>query len=470
MRPIHFSITVLASALLAACATGPDYQQPAVALAPTYVGAHAIASGATPDNWWRTFNDPQLDRAVERALSHNLDLAQVQARVVQARAAADLAGAHLMPAVGAAGSAARVHSSLRSPVGEIAHAVGAPRDYNDYALGAQASWELDLAGGLRRGREAAKADARAAEVSAGAMQVSIAAEVADAYLALRGLQARLAVAEDQERTQARLVELVRRRFDEGVSSNRELQRATGALEGVRASVSPLSAAIDGQLNRLDVLMGVQAGSYRAELLPPAVVPAAPLPTGSLMPADLLRRRPDVVAAEHRLIAANARIGAAIGEYYPQVSIGAALGFASLGTADLFSRSAQQAQGMAGLRWRLFDFGRIDAEVAGARGREAEALAAYRGSILRASEDVETALSRFTQRGIESTVLQRQISALRTAREQTQTAYLNGVVGLIEVLDAERELLAASDRLAIAKSEEARASVAAFRALGGGWKG
>jgi len=469
MRPICLSLTLLLPSILASCAAvGPDYKPPNVPLIASYIGTQAITLGETSDTWWRSFNDPLLDRAVERALTNNMDFAQVGARVEQARAAARLAGANLSPAVNVSSSAERTHESLKSSVGELAHGVGAPRDYSEYALGTQASWELDIFGGLRRGREAAKAEELVAEANAGAMRVSIAAEVADAYLALRGLQARLAVAEDQERTQARLVELIQQRFAEGLSSNRELQRAIGALEGVRASIPPLHAAIDGQLNRLDVLMGVQAGIHRAELLPSAAVPAAPPPSGSLTPADLLRRRPDVVAAEHRLIAANARIGAAIAEYYPHVSIGAALGFVSLGATGLLSSDALRAQGVAGLRWRLFDFGRIDAEVAGARGKEAEALAAYRGAILRATEDVETALSRFTQSGIETRILEQQIAALHSARTQTQLAYRNGVVGLIDVLDADRELLTASDRLATAKSEEARASVAAFRALGGGW--
>jgi len=470
MRAFHSSLALLASGVLTACAVGPDYKRPEVALTSAYLGGSAMLPSVTPDTWWRTFDDPMLDRAVERALSRNLDLAQVQARVEQARAAASLTSANLMPAVDASGSAERVHSSLKSPIGEIAHAVGAPRNYSDYALGAQASWEIDLFGGLRRGREAAIADERVAEAGAGAMRVSIAAEAADAYIALRELQARMAAAEAQERTQDKLVELVRQRFNEGVSSDREFQRAVAALEGVRASIPPLRAAIDGQLNRLDVLMGAQAGTYRAEFLPATIVPAAPPPAGSLTPADLLRRRPDVVAAEHRLIAANARIGTAIAEYYPHISIGAVLGFSSLGTADIFSRAAQQAQGVAGLRWRLFDFGRIDAEVAMSRGREGEALAGYRNAILKATEDVETALSRLAQRGIEAKLRERQIAALRIARNQTQLAYENGVVGLIDVLDADRELLAASDRLATAKSEEARASVAAFRALGGGWSG
>jgi outer membrane protein TolC len=147
-----------------------------------------------------------------------------------------------------------------------------------------------------------------------------------------------------------------------------------------------------------------------------------------------------------------------------------LSFVNVGTGNLFTGGALHSAGVAGLRWRLFDFGRVDAEVAIARGKQAEALSRYRSAILRASEDVETALSRYIHGGSEVEALERQITALRVAREQAQFAYQNGVAGLIEVLDADRELLDASDLLAMAKANHTRASVAIFRALGGGWHG
>lgn len=464
-----FPIITFTSAALAACAVGPDYRRPDVALTTSYVNGDGVAAApATPNTWWREFNDPVLDRVVERALDQNLDLAQVKARLDQARAAARQAGAALAPNVGFDASASSVHQSIESPIGQVAHALGAARDYRDYSVGAQASWELDLFGGLRRGKEAAGAEAEAAEIAAGAARVAVAAETADAYLALRGLQARLAVAEQEEGNEAKLVDLIRQRTGQGISSDRELQRATGDLEGVRASIPPIRAAIDAQLNRLDILMGAPAGTHRAELLSATDLPTAPTPSGSATPADLLRRRPDVVAAERRLAASNARIGAAIADYYPHVSLSGLIGVASLGTAQLFSNGAVQAAGIAGLRWRLFDFGRVDAEVAMARGRKAEALTAYRATAIRATEDVENALSLLMQSEQEMAALQRQIASLQTARSQTQSAYQEGALSLIEVLDIDRQLLAASDRLAGAKANAARASVASFRALGGGW--
>jgi outer membrane protein TolC len=194
------------------------------------------------------------------------------------------------------------------------------------------------------------------------------------------------------------------------------------------------------------------------------------PVGSAAPAALLQRRPDIVIAERHLAAANARIGAAVAEYYPHLTFNGLLGFDSVDTSSLFSSAGLQSEALVGLRWRLFEFGRVDAEVAIARGREAEALAAYRATVLHATEDVEVALSQFVESRSEAEVLARQIAALARAREEAETAYEGGVLPLLEVLEADRDLLTARDRLVTTNANEARAAVASFRALGGGWIG
>ena len=406
---------------------------------------------------------------VDRAVAGNTDLAQARARIDQSRAAARTAGAALLPTLDVNAATTAVSQSRDTPLGRISQAVGAPRGYTDDAIGTQASWEIDVFGGLRRGREAARDDLAAAQASGGAVAIAVAAETADAYLTLRAFQARLAIARDQERNQALLDNLVRQRVDQGVAADRERNRTTAQLEGVRATMAPLRAGIEAQLNRIDVLVGDQPGTNRAMLVDARPVPAAPLPAGSAAPADLLRRRPDIVAAERRLAASNARIGVAIADYYPHLSLSGLLGVASLGTGTLFTGGAVQASGGAGLRWRLFDFGRVDAEVAGARGRQAETLAAWRGSVLIAAEDVETALARLVETHAERASLERQVAALGRAATQARDAYAGGVIGLIDVTDADRELLATADRLAVVRGEESRAAVAAYRALGGGWK-
>lgn len=459
-------VTLLA---LSGCAVGPDYVRPEIALTSAFQGSTAIDTAADDGDWWRGFNDPLLSTLVAKAVADNLDVAQAGARIAQSRAVAKAAGAALLPTLDATGGASTVSQSRETPVGRVTTALGVPRGYTQYDAGAGASWEIDLFGGLRRGREAARADLGASEMDAAAVRVAVAAETADAYLSLRALQARLAVAESQTRNQVVLLDLIQRRFDQGVSAERELNRTRAALEGVQAGSAPIRAGIAAQMNRIDVLVGEQPGTNRALLTQAAEVPAAPPPSGSASPEDILRRRPDVAAAERRLAASSARIGQAVADYYPRISLSGLLGVASIGTSRLFTGGAVQASGTAGLRWRLFDFGRVDAEVAQARGRQAEELAAWRGSVLRAAEDVETALSRLTEVHVQRAALERQVAALTLTRRQAQDAYQGGVVALIEVTDADRELLDASDLLANVKGEEARASVAAYKALGGGWR-
>jgi outer membrane protein TolC len=218
---------------------------------------------------------------------------------------------------------------------------------------------------------------------------------------------------------------------------------------------------------LDVLFGVQPGTYRAERrssMPVPVAPGWPRPA-----ADLIRRRPDLIVAERRLAAANARIGVAIAESYPRFSLGALLGSTTtISSGNLLTRGATQALGVLGRRWRLFDVGRVDAQIATARGHQAEALAAYRLAALRATEDVENAFSALVKRESELGILTRGKSSFARARENADAAYRAGIVSLIEVLDADSNLLQARDAKAQAQTEAVRAAIAAFRALGGGW--
>jgi NodT family efflux transporter outer membrane factor (OMF) lipoprotein len=458
---------------LSGCTVGPDYRKPPESLgefhgAAALEGRQSLVPSPPLDRWWSGFEDPELTRIVQRALDQNLDLAAALARVQQARAAAREAGAQLLPSVDLTAQATRIHQSLESPTGSVArHLPGYDRNQSVYDVGAGASWEIDLFGGLRRGAQAASAEAQAAEAERLGTRVSVAADAADTYLQIRGDQARLAVAEDQVATDAQLLDLVRLRFAHGLAADREVAQAEALLSEARASLQPLRIDLEAQLNRLDVLMGAQPGTYAAELKVPAAIPSVPAIAAGT-PADLLRRRPDVVAAERRLAAASARIGVAISDYYPKFSLSGLLGFESLSPGNLCKAATFQPAAVAGLRWRLFDFGKVDAEVAQARGADAEALAQYRLSILRAAEDVENAFTRLVQLEAHAEELQREVAALTRARDLSQSAYQAGINPLSDVLDARRQLLSAQDELAHTRADAARAAVQTFRALGGGW--
>jgi len=279
----------------------------------------------------------------------------------------------------------------------------------------------------------------------------------------------LAFANDQVTTDEHLLRLVSQRKTAGIASDRELAQAEAVLAQAKASIPPILITLEAQLNRLDVLMGVQPGTYASELKSGGDIPELPPISGFNDPSQLLRRRPDIIAAERKLAASNARIGQAIAEYYPKISLSALLGNEAISPGDLFRERAFQPTAVAGLQWRLFDFGRVDAEVKQAKGANAEALSQYRSVVLRAAEEVEDSFSALAQSEVRQRDVLQEISALQRVRDRSQESYQAGVIGLTDVLDADRQLLVARDDLALTREAAARAGVASFRALGGGWQ-
>lgn len=465
---------VISTSLAAGCAVGPDYHRPDAPLADHYLGQAAVerraaAAPASFARWWAGFGDAQLSALVDKALAQNLEIAQARARVLQARAGLGAANAALLPSATVNGQAARAYQSVETPLGRVLDAApGYDRYGNSYEANLEASWELDVFGGLRRGKEAALADYQASEAGAVATRLAVAAQTADIYTSIRGLQARLAIARRQVDTQQALLDKVRLLHARGLAAEYQVQQTEGELAHVRASMPVLQAGLDAAMNAMDVMLGSAPGTHRAELAAASAIPRAPQLAATGTPADLLRRRPDLIAAERRLVASNARIGEAISEYYPKFSLSALLGSATTQSGNLFSAGAAQSAGVLGLRWRLFDFGRINAQIDLAKGQEAEALAAYRESVLRASEDVENAFSALINRETQAAILTAGENSLASARQSSFTAYRNGTASLIEVLNADQTLLRTADARAQAQTESARAAIAAFRALGGGW--
>jgi NodT family efflux transporter outer membrane factor (OMF) lipoprotein len=421
--------------------------------------------------WWEGFGDPQLARLVRLALAQNLDLAQASARVAQARAGLGAANAALLPSGNVSAQGTRAYQSVETPLGQVLHSKPDFDRYgNAYEANLGAAWELDLFGGLRRGREAALAEYQASAAGVAAVRLAVAAQTADIYISIRGLQTRLDVARKQVLTQQELLSTINLLYGKGLAAELQVWQAEGALAQVRASVPVLEAGVDTAMNALDVMLGAAPGTHREELAQAGLIPTAPQIASTGSPRDLLRRRPDLIVAERRLAASNARIGMAVAEYYPKLSLSGVIGSAtSLSSGNLFTGGASQATGTLGLRWRLFDFGRINAQIDLAKGQEAEALAGYRLAVLRATEDVENALSALVKREDQAGILAQGVDSLRRAREASSAAYQKGVVSLIEVLQADENLLRASDMRAQAQAESARAAVAVFKALGGGWQ-
>jgi NodT family efflux transporter outer membrane factor (OMF) lipoprotein len=471
---LRMGFALALGANLTGCAVGPKYHRPTVNLQPFHnapsIETRTFPLSAPPlDQWWTGFRDPELTQIVKRALDQNLDLAAAMTRVQQARAAAQGAGARRTPSGNLYASTTTLHQSTESMTGRLAsHLPGYSRTQNYYDLGFIASWETDLFGGLKKGAQAATAEAQAAEASQTGTRITVAAEAADAYMQIRGAQARLIFANDQIATDEHLVELVQQRKDAGVASDRELAQAQTLLSQAKATIPLLTVSLEAQLNRLDVLMGAQPGTYAAELSSVADIPDVPQLSGYGTPTDLLRRRPDIIAAERMVAASNARIGQVLSEYYPKLSVSGIVGSQALAPAHLFEQQGFQPISVVGLRWRLFDFGAVAAEVKRARGANAEALLQYQSSALHAAEDVEDAFSLLVQSENRRNEILREIAELQRVRDLSEESYAAGVIALTDVLDADRQLLAAKDDLAVARENAARAAVGSYRALGGGW--
>ncbi|KKC45143.1 efflux transporter outer membrane subunit [Acinetobacter sp. V2] len=459
---------------LTACTVGPNYKRPNISLPEQYLGT---PSNSSNDNnkadiavWWQSFNDPQLTRYVTLALKQNLDLTQAYTRVTQAQAGLSAVNASLQPIGTVGAQAAKVYQSVETPLGQVLNSMPDFDRYgSSYEANLSATWELDIFGGLRRDREAALANYQSSNAGASAVHLMVAAQTANIYINIRGLQSRLDIAHQQLQTQQQLLSTINLLYSKGLASEFQVKQAKANVAQVQAIVPVLGMNLDIAMNALDVMLGTVPGTHRAELAEVKPIPVIPQITETGTPRDLLRRRPDLIMAERQLAASNARIGSAIAEYYPKVSLGGLIGSATTASGNLFSSGANQAAGLLGLRWRLFDFGRINAEISLSKGQEAEKLAAYQLAVLHATEDVENSLSTLSKRQEQLMALQDGENALKHAQKIALIAYQKGINSRIEVLQAESNALQFSDRKLQARTDSALAAVAVYKSLGGGWQ-
>jgi len=477
MLPRRTLLAILCASMTFGCAVGPDYRRPDAPLQAHYVqsqghvGHGQVVSNAGQDAWWESFNDPLLVSLVNTALDQNLDIAQASARMAQAKAGVGAAEAALQPIGAVSASAARAQQSLEDQMGRVlSQNPKYDRWGNAYTANLSASWELDVFGGLKRETEAAVADYQASQAGVAATRLVVEAQVADIYILIRGLQARLDIAKQQVQTQQGLLAKVTLLYQRGVAAENQVHQSEAALAQAQAAVPVLQAGLDSAMNALDVMLGTPPGTNRDKLAAATPIPLPPQIASVGSPSDLLERRPDLIVAERKLVALNAQVGEAISEYYPKFSLGALIGSATtIASRNLFTDKSSQMAGVLGLRWRLFDFNRIDAEIKVAKGRQSEGLAAYRQAVLRATEDVESATSAMVNREEQSAVLSRGEASLIRARASAEAAHRHGAASEIDVLHADAVVLTMADARAQAQTESARTAVALFKALGGGWQ-
>ncbi len=469
--PSRLGRVIVALALLAVgCArlpsrADPDYPATRVAIPATWsaTGTASEPIAATTDlvTWWRRLGDPPLDRLIAEAMVAAPDLKSAQARLRQARAGRDLANANLLPSLGASASATRSRTGTEAGGDGTSHRL--------YAAGFDASWEPSIFGGLRDGASAAAADAAASAATLESTRVSLAAEVALNYVSLRAYQQRLAIARANAESQAETLRITEWRQQAGLATTLEVEQARTNLEQSRASVPSLEVGRAEAEHALAFLTGQAPGALHTALRDAKPLPMAPDDIATGIPADTLRQRPDVHAAELTLRAEIARTAEQRAARYPSLTLTGSLGWkafsvAALGGGDALARSL--AGGLAGT---LFDGGRIRARVEAQDAVREQALVAYEKSILTALRDVENALVAYAAGRERVATRRRAAEAARNAAQLASALYQAGAIDFQKVLDTDRTRLTAEDGLASAEGDLLAAVVKLYKALGGGWR-
>lgn len=463
---VPLGVAGLLGAVLAGCVSvGPDYRAPEVAVPaewpPTSVAA--APPGARPPaelaRWWDGLGDSLLTALIEEALGANPDLKGAQAALRGARASRALAAAGRFPALSASGGVSRQHS------------LGA--DTTLYQAGLDASWEPDVFGGTRRALEAAEADAAASLADLRATQVSLAGEVALSYVDVRAYQSRLAIARDNLASQSETLQITDWRAQAGLVSGLDVEQARSNRDSTLAAIPALESGLAQAEHRLATLTGRPPGSLHGRLAVAegrrtGLLPAVPEGLALGIPADTLRQRPDVVAAERRLAAETARVGQAEAALYPSFSLSGSLGLQALGLST-FSGGGQIARSLAAaVSGPVLDAGRGRARVEVQDALRAQRLAAYEATVLAALEDVHNALAALASGQARRQALASAAAAARNAALLARHRYTSGVVDFQTVLSTERTLLTLEDSLASAEGDQVSALVRLYKALGGGW--
>ncbi|CAN5728812.1 multidrug efflux RND transporter outer membrane subunit OprN [soil metagenome] len=466
-RSGSLAVGFMSSLFLSGCAVGPNYKPPQTTVAGSFANSPTTSAAADEKalaTWWKGFNDPKLDGLVDRAIVHNHDLRITTANLKEARALRRLTMFDLAPTVQAN---AGYENSLLS---KAAAPPGTPRDAREvefYDASFDATWELDLFGRVRRSVQAATAEVGAVEATRLDVLVSVASEIARNYFELRGLQNQLAVARTNAGVQTETLKITQLLLEGGRGTAFDLSRSRSLLNLTLSTIPPLEAAIQKTIYRLAVLTGQQPTTLTAELSTPAPLPSA-MPALALgNPEALLRRRPDIRSAERSLAAATARIGVATADLFPRVTFIGSVGL----QADTFAGLGKSGAGSWNfgprITWAAFDLGRVQTRIKAADARTEASLAFYERTVLTALEETEGALLDFGHEQARRQFLQASAQASQQAADLARQRYDAGATDFLSVLDAERTLLEAQDRLAASETRTVTALVAVYKALGGG---
>lgn len=452
--------------LLSACALGPDYQAPQPRIATSWSGeaqAGAVESGA----WWKDLNDPMLDALIEDMLTRNPDLREAQARLAEARANQDAVRGGRLPQVSTSASANQMVLSENGqlPIGQIP---GVSRDFGLFDVGFDASWEIDLWGRQARQREAAQARTQAAALSVEGTRLQLIAELARAYVNLRLTQSDEASARESLALRKQLADLTGLLAKAGEVSQIEANRTQSDADSAQLSLSDAQASTRAAALQVARLVGAQPADLLARLEVAGAIPLPPAAIGAGLPSELLRRRPDILAAERELAASSADIGVARADQFPRLSLGLAFGQQARVVSDLLDSESSRLQAGPSLLWPIFNGGRARAMVRAADARAQGAAARYDAAVIGALTDSETAINRFDRSlaayKAAQAAAEQDEAIYRLARQRQQAGEDDRII----FARAGLTRLAATQQLARTQAGAVESSIALHKALGGGW--
>ncbi|MEM7234743.1 MAG: efflux transporter outer membrane subunit [Planctomycetota bacterium] len=462
---------------LTGCAVGPRFEAPKIDVPERFASStntdSATKSTTSPEaDWWRQFDDESLNGLIDLAARDNLDLEVLRQRVRQARALRRATSAGLFPSIGSSASYGTFRLSENAPggIGSLAGAGLADLDGDLFRAGFDASWEIDAFGGTRRRIERDDAVTLQLEEQHRDLIRIVVSEIARNYIELRGTQRRYDVAVRNAEVQSETLELVTSRFDAGLASSLDVERARSQASATRARLPTLRAAVRASIHLLGVLTGREPGAELENLLSTKPLPEMPRGIEVGVPSELLRRRPDIRASERALEAHTAAVGVAVADLYPKFFLTGTAGLESLSFSDLFTGASRTWTLGPTLSWPVFQFGRLRARVEASEAALDASYATYRQTVLLAIEESENALVRLEERGRESQELGKSVEAARRSVRLARNLYEDGLEDLLSVLDAERQQRELEDRLVASRTATLIEVVRLYKALGGGWQG
>jgi len=465
---------ILSVFLTTGCFTvGPDYKKTEPPVPARFVALEQGVSRGDSlpqsylDTWWSVFDDPVLESLMSRLASQSIDLRIAKARVLQARAQSEITSSGFLPEGSVFGNYQRIRRR-ETPVSGAAISSAEDREQNIYLAGFDASWEIDIFGGLRREVEAAAAEVSASEEGLRDVLVTLRGEIGRNYMELRGLELRIGIARQEVKIRRENVEITEARANAGFVSELDAARARGELANAEARIPLLDRSMKASVHRLAVLLGKEPTALETELFSLSRLPVAPpdVPVG--LPSDLLRRRPDIRRAERELAAATARIGVATADLFPRFSLTGSFGFEASKSSVIFRDQSNFWAIGPSLRWPILNLKRILAQIDSSKALQEESLARYERSVLMALEEAENALVAISREKNRVKFLEEAVRENNLAVKLAMERYLAGVQSYLAVIDAQAAHYAAEDQLAQSRLAEALAIVSLYKALGGGW--